>query len=198
MRPARFFLGWVGSAILANVVAVTAVSFMQAESAPAVLSVAVLEGCCLGLVQRVLLRSMRRGLEVHWLYATVAGALAGRAMQFAIETGPLLSLSYRWPEAVQYVAAAAAGVAIGAVMAIPQVLVLRGRIRHAEAWVAARGAGAAAAFASIFAAAHALGGLDTGPAATFAVLLAVFGSAGAVAGAIEGSVLSRLLAANRV
>lgn len=196
MKRTRFVVGWVGSVTLANAVAVTAASVVQAETAMAVLAVAALEGCTLGLIQGALLRRVQPGPTFHWLSATLAGMLVGRGAQWIIDTGPLLQQSYRWPETAQYVAAAVAGLAFGALMAVPQAFALRGRIRHAEVWIAARGAGMATVFGSLFAASHALGGLQTGPAATFGVLLGLMAVCGLVEGAIEGSVLSRLLLPN--
>jgi len=194
MRAARFVLGWVGSVILGNAAAIIAATLLQAETLTTVLAVAALEGCVLGLGQRWLFSRMLPGHTLRWFQATVAGMLIGRGIQFAIDTGPLLPLSYRWPEAAQFLAAAGAGLGFGAVMALPQALALRGRIPHAEIWVAARGAGMAVVLASLFAASHALGGLQTGPVATFAILLALLSVCGILEGAIEGSVLSWLLA----
>lgn len=190
----RFFGGWIGSVILAEIVAVTAATLIQNESAPAVLFVAVVEGLCLGLVQQALLRHRLPLLQNRWFYATVCGVVVARGLQFAIETGPLMSLAYRFPVAAQFGAAAAAGLAVGTIMAIPQFLAFRERIPHAAAWLAARAAGTAVTFVWLLAAQRALGAIDTGLLLSFAILIAVFAAGAATAGAIEAAVLSRLLA----
>lgn len=197
MRDGRFVLGWIGSIVVANAVAVTAASMLQAETVGAVLLVAALEGCCLGLLQGAVLRTALGSVARRWLLATLAGILIGRGLQFVVDTSALVPLSYRWPETLQYLAAAAAGGAFGAVMAVPQALALRGRIRHPAVWIAARAAGLAAAFAALFASSHALGSLNAGPLATFGLLLGVVAVAALIEGGIEGSALGRLVPARR-
>lgn len=193
MREARFVLGWIGSVIVANALAVTAASVLEAETAWAVLGVAALEGVCLGLLQRAVLRATVPAAARGWLLATLVGILIGRGLQFLVDTSSLTALSYRWPETVQFLAAAGAGATFGAVMAVPQALALRGRVRHLAVWIVARAAGLAAAFAALFASSHLLGTLNTDAPTTFGILLAVVAVAGILEGAIEGGALSRLL-----
>ena len=190
----RFFAAWIGSVVLAAVVAVTAASLIPDESAFAVLGVAIVEGMCLGFVQRRLLRARLPQQQIPWLAATLGGVVIARGVQFSIETGPLMSLSYRLPPAAQYVAAAAAGIVIGTIMAIPQLLALRARVGHAGAWVAARAAGTAVTFVWLLVAQRALGAIDNGLLLSFAILIAVFAAGAAAAGAIEATVLAHLLA----
>jgi hypothetical protein len=189
----RFAAGWIGSVILANVVTVIAATIIQTESAPAILVVATLEGICLGVVQRALLRGRRPELACRWILVTLAGTLLARAIQFVAETGPLMELSYRLPVGLQYVSAIAAGLLIGAVMAIPQALVLHRWARTPVAWLFARGAGTAFSFAWLLAAQRSFGAIRTDLITVFLLLLVVFAIAGAVSGAIEAAVLSRLL-----
>ncbi len=193
MREGRFVLGWVGSVIVANALAVTAASVLEAETAWAVLGVAALEGVCLGFLQRLVLRAAMPAAAHRWVLATLIGMVVGRGLQFAIDTSSLTSLSYRWPETVQFLAAAAAGATFGAVMAVPQAFALRGHIRHVAVWVVARAAGLAVAFAALFASSHLLGALNTDAPTTFGILLGVVAAAGILEGAIEGGALGRLL-----
>ena len=180
--------------ILANIAAVSAATLLAAESAATVLLVALAEGACLGLLQWKLLGGRRPDLARYWVYATLAGTVIARALQFVAETGPLLTLSYRWPVAAQFGMAVLAGTAVGTIMAVPQFWLLRPRVRHAAAWLAARAAGAAVAFVWLYAAQHMLGASEAPLAIIFLTLLTVFALAGAAAGAIEATVMSRLLA----
>lgn len=194
MRSTRFVAAWIASVILAEVLAVTAASLIPDESAIAVLGVAIVEGLCLGLVQRRLMRERLPQLQIPWLAATLGGVVIARGVQFSIETGPLMSLSYQLPAAAQYVGAGAAGLAIGTIMAIPQLLALRGRVVHAATWVAARAAGTAVTFVWLLVAQRALGAIDTGLVLSFAILIGVFATGAAAAGTIEATILAHLLA----
>jgi hypothetical protein len=195
MRNSHFIAGWIGAAVVANIVAVTVVSIFAAESLPSLFVVALIEGACLGAMQRSLVH--RRSSAVRgWFFATLAGVVAGRIVQYALENGPWMPEIYRWPHLLQLVAGAGAGLAVGAVMALPQIPSLKGHVRSTGVWVVTRALSTAATFVVLGFAQFMLGVPDVTFAEIFCLLLLIAATAGAIGAAIEAPVMAQLLAAS--
>lgn len=192
MRNSRFITGWIGAAVFTNAVVVTTVSIFSAESLAAVIVVALIEGACLGAMQRLLLHRLSSGVR-GWFYATLAGAVAGRIVQYTLESGPWMPEIYRWPHPVQLVAGAGAGLAVGAVMALLQVPALRGHARHTGVWIVARAVSTAASFVVLGLAQFTLGVPAVTFAEIFCLLVLIAATSGAVGAAIEAPVMLHLL-----
>lgn len=198
MRSARFIAGWIGAAVITNAITVSAVSVFAAESLVALFAVALIEGTCLGLMQRSLIRGLSTGVR-SWIPATIAGVVAGRIVQYVLETGPWMPQIYGWPQAGQLAAGACAGLAVGAIMALPQVRALSRDIRRTGAWmwVVARAVSTAAAYVVLGLAQFMLGVPAIPFAEIFCLLLLIAATAGAVGAAIEAPVMARLLTSQR-
>lgn len=192
MQNSRFIAGWIGAAVFTNAVVVTTVSIFSAENLPAVFVVALIEGACLGAMQRTLLHRLSSGVR-GWFYATLAGVVAGRLVQYALESGPWMPEIYRWPHSVQLVAGAGAGLAVGTVMALLQVPALSGHTRHTSVWIAARAVSMAATFVVLGLAQFTLGVPAVSFAEIFCLLLLIAATAGAVGAAIEAPVMVHIL-----
>jgi hypothetical protein len=192
MRNSRFITGWIGAAVFTNAVVVTTVSIFSAENLPALFVVALLEGACLGAMQRTLLH--RFSSEVRgWFYATLAGVVAGRIVQYTLESGPWMPEIYRWPHPAQLVAGAGAGLAVGTVMALLQVRALSGHTRHTGVWIVARAVSTAATFVVLGLAQFTLGVPAVSFAEIFCLLLLIAATAGAVGAVIEAPVIVYIL-----
>lgn len=191
MRNAHFIAGWIGAAVLTNVVAVTTVSIFAAESLPALFIVALIEGACLGMMQRRLIHGLSSGVR-GWFFATLVGVVAGRIAQYALESGPWMPEIYRWPPPMQLVAGAGAGLAVGVVMALPQVPSLS-NVRRIGVWIATRALSTAVTFVILGLAQFMLGVPAVSFAEIFCLLLLIVATAGAIGAAIEAPVMARLL-----
>jgi hypothetical protein len=172
---------------------VTTVSIVSAESLPALLVVAAIEGACLGAMQRSLIHGLPSGVR-GWFAATLAGVVAGRLVQYALESGPWMPEIYRWPHSVQLVAGAGAGLAVGTVMALPQVSALSGHIRRTSVWILTRALSTAATFVILGLAQFMLGVPAVTFVEIFCLLLLIAATASAIGAAIEAPVMARLLA----
>lgn len=195
MTEKHLILGWVWSSVVATVVAVGAATVVLAESIVAVLAVAALEGLCLALIQRRLLRGVKPGLEVGWISATIIGAVVGRLVQFLADTGAPTQLAASWPEPAKYAGGFLTGMIVGALMALPQAILLRNRLAQPTLWLVARGLAWALTLMFLFAAS----GLFADAAnknilETIAIVGLLFAGAGALAGAIEGLSMAMLVA----
>jgi hypothetical protein len=192
MRNSHFIAGWIGAAMLANAVAVTAVTFFAAENLPSLFVVALIEAACLGAMQRSLIHRLSSGVR-GWFFATLAGVVAGRMVQYALENGPWMPQIYRWPHPMQIAAGAGAGLAVGAVMALPQIPALNGHVRRTGVWVVTRALSTAASFVVLGLAQFMLGVPAVTFAEIFCLLLLIAGTAGAIGAAIEAPVMAWLL-----
>ena len=196
MQRARFIAAWIGASILSITVAVVAVTILGGDTVPSLAVTAILEASCLGLVQQRLVGN-RTGHAGTWLLATLIGGVTGRAVQYLLESGPLMAESYHWPHALQLAGAACAGLTVGMVMAIPQALTLRGTVDHAEVWIATRALSTAAMFVFLGFAQFALGVPDLPFGMIFLTLIGIAWMSALIGAAIEAPVISLLLETQR-
>ncbi len=196
MSPSRFISGWIGAAILASTVAVVAVTVFIGETITELLVVVIFEGACLGAAQQLLVKRST-GRTSGWFVATLAGVVLGRALQYELESSPWMAATYLWPHPMQIVSGACAGIIVGAVMALPQALALRGTIRRAGVWIATRAASTATAFAFLGFAQFVIGVPQIAFPALFCILLVVAWIAAAAGASIEAPVMARLLNVQR-
>lgn len=190
-RRAQLIAGWIVSSFVAEPIAVAFAFATAAISFGGALSAAAIEGVVLGISQRWLLRTLvQPGFERGWLPAALAGALLGRALEYAADMSPASNVVAHWSQPQQYGAGVALGFAVGALMAAPQAFALRDRVRGAWRWIVARGIAWAFALPIIGVASALLAGTAT--ASTFG-MLAVIAVSAAVVGAIEGVAIAILV-----
>lgn len=182
--------------MLASTAAVVAVTIFVGENATELSLVAIFEGACLGAAQQLLVKRST-GRARGWFVATFAGVVMGRALQYLLESSPWMAATYLWPQPMQIVSGACAGIIVGAVMALPQALALRGTIRRTDVWIATRAASTATAFAFLGFAQFAIGVPQIAFPALFCILLVVAWIAAAAGAAIEAPVMVRLLNVHR-
>ncbi len=155
------------------------------------------EGAVVGLAQWLVLRRRLPALTRRsWISATVAGAAAAWLLGMLPST--IMSLigdgggAIPEPEGAGiHIMAAGTGFVSGAILAAPQWRILRRHIRGAGWWVLANALAWAAAMPLIFLAA----GLplpQDGLLSLLAIAASVIAGAGALAGAIHGTILVRL------
>jgi hypothetical protein len=190
VRRAQLIAGWIISSLVAESIAVAFAFATVAVSFGGALSAAAVEGALLGLSQRWLLRTfVRPGFERAWLPATLAGALLGRALEYAADMSPSLHVVAQWSQAQQFGAGIAVGFVVGAVMAAPQAFALRGRVHGPWRWIVVRGAAWALALPIIGVASALL--VDSVTGSTLGMLGIVAVTAAGV-GAIEGLSIATL------
>jgi hypothetical protein len=157
------------------------------------------EGVVVGIAQWMVLRRPLPRLNWRpWVTATAIGALA--AWTLGMMPSTLMSLdsesattpSPAMSDLTVYSLAAALGIVAGAILALPQWLVLRRFVNHAAWWMAANAAAWAAGMPIVFIGA---GSAPEGAAGVevAAIVAATIACAGAVVGAIHGPVLLWLL-----
>ena len=98
--------------------------------------VATAEGLALGFVQMAIMRHGAVRIPLTWVYATLAGTIFGRGLEYFADTslsGVLGSSNI----AIYALCGALLGVGVGTLIAIPQWLVLRGHVSSAFRWVVA-------------------------------------------------------------
>jgi hypothetical protein len=191
MSSSRFFAAWIATAIFAGTAAVVAATIVTGDTLTDLSFVAIVEGAFLGAAQgMVVKRSV--GRSSGWFIATLAGVVAGRVLQYVLESSPWMAETYRWPHAMQVAAGACAGILVGAVMALPQAAALRATVRGPAVWIATRAISTATAFAFLAFAQLAIGAPDLAFPEVFGILLGVAWIAAAASAAIEASVMSRL------
>jgi hypothetical protein len=190
-RRAQLIVGWIVTSLVVESIAVTFAFTTLATDLRGVLSAAAIEAGLLGLSQRWLLHLVRPGLERGWLIATLAGTVLGRVLEYQADMSFAASVVMHWSQPAQYGAGVLLGFAIGALMAAPQALALRGRIHGAWLWVIARGFAWSFALPLIGVASALL----AGSVATFTFgMLGVVALAAALVGAIEGVTMAILAA----
>ncbi|MDB5093887.1 MAG: hypothetical protein JWO85_1988 [Candidatus Eremiobacteraeota bacterium] len=129
---------WVVVSAVVETIVVCIALVAEAESWGTVIGVALLEGLLLGFGQRWILRKARPRLADGWVAATIAGALLGRSVQFAADTGPYAAVVSEWNLAAQAALGAALGALVGAFMALPQAIILREQTHRPLWWIVAR------------------------------------------------------------
>jgi hypothetical protein len=187
-------LPWIAASVLAESLAVILAGRMHALTlGPAALSMFV-EAIVLGVVQMLILRRTIPGLERAWLTATVAGTMAGRLLQFGIDMGAAHAVPVSWGAPFEYAGGFALGAFIGAVMAVPQALVLRHRLPGAERWILARALAWACALPALLLLFSIEAGIQAAARANGVMLVvATFALVAAGVGAIEGIVMTHLI-----
>jgi membrane protein YqaA with SNARE-associated domain len=158
-----------------------------------------LEAIVLGVLQVLILRYARPGLQRTWFIATVAGTMAGRLLQFGIDMGAAHAVPITWGAPFEYAGGFAVGALVGAVMALPQALVLRHRVPGAERWIAARALAWGCALPLLLF----LFGIEAALPATvkanaMILVVATFAIVAVFVGAIEGIVMHRLIRETRI
>lgn len=190
----RFIGAWALVSAAAVAAAVTVASATFAVTLPAVILVILLEGLVLGVGQRSILERRRSAIAHGWLLATILGVVIGRLVEFAADTGSASAAIARLPVAVQDAYGPLFGLLVGAVMALPQARLIALRMRGAGWWIAACALAWAGAFPLLrlalgVPAAHS----GASPLEAFVTLLGIFAGVGALVGAIEATVMARLL-----
>jgi hypothetical protein len=192
--PHHFVLSWLVVSAVSEAIAVCVAFIVPAVTLGSVVLVVLLEGLLLGFGQRWILRSVRPGLEKGWFAATMAGALLGRCVQFATDTGPYAAIVSEWDIAAQIGTGAVLGAFVGCIMALPQAIVLRNRVDRPVWWIAARALAWCIALPSLLLVGVLLAAVSgAGLPVVILALLMTFGVAAAFVGLVEGIVLERLL-----
>jgi hypothetical protein len=190
----RFVVRWVVISAVVETIAVCIVLATEAASWGTVIAVVLLEGLLLGFGQRWILRNARPRLADDWVAATIAGALLGRCVQFAADTGPYAAVVSEWNLAAQVALGAALGALVGALMALPQAIIMRGQTHRPLWWIAARAVAWCIALPSLILAGSAIAAVsNAGPVVLVLAILLTIGAAAAFVGLLEGVVLERLL-----
>jgi hypothetical protein len=123
----------------------------------------------------------------------------GRAFEYFADTSGLGALVATWPTAAQVVMGVVAGAAIGALMAVPQSVVLRRQVDRSWLWIGARAVAWALALPALFFAGFVSSKVSGANVPTVAALvLGSFASIAAFVGVVEGVALRRLIAETRV
>lgn len=157
-----------------------------------------LEGTVVGFAQWIVLRQRVPELARRtWVLATLIGAVAAWFLGMLPGTlGSLFGDSFELSDAkfggmAQYLGAGLMGAMLGAVLALPQWRVLRRFVARSAWWLPANALAWGVAMPLVFLAA-ALPLPQEGLMLLLAAMLGTIGLAGAVAGAIHGTVLVRL------
>ena len=153
--------------------------------------VATAEGLALGFVQMAIMRHGAVRIPLTWVYATLAGTIFGRGLEYFADTslsGVLGSSNI----AIYALCGALLGVGVGTLIAIPQWLVLRGHVSSAFRWVVACAIGWAIALPVMLGVAQLvdLGALES---AAFAWFFADVAIGSIVVGIIQGFTMQQLL-----
>lgn len=165
-----------------------------------IIGLGIIEGAIVGYAQAVVLRRRLPQLRA-WVRATMVGAAC--AWSLGMLPGTLMSIAGSSPstmpsgmsDALQLLLAVPLGLVTGAILGLPQWLVLKRYVSRAGWWVAANAAAWACGMPLIFAVA---GAGAPGPVLpTVIVVLAGLALAGALVGAVHGAFLIKLLASSR-
>ena len=193
-KNTQFVASWAAVSIVAEstaaAVALVVAAFWWVGAIPMVL----LEAFLLAGGQRWVLRGQHAGLERGWFFATLAGTLLGRSVQFAAEGSGIAATVAMTPTAVQAAFGALLGALVGALMAAPQAFILRRRIKQAGRWVAIRALAWSIALPSLLLAGAWIANMSAyGITGLVLAMLASFALVGAFVGLVEGYALSRLI-----
>lgn len=188
-------IGWIAVSLVAELLAAAFALLAMATTVSGVLLAAAIEGVVLALGQRLLLVSAAgRRFANGWAIATLAGALIGRTLEYAIDVGPAASGASHWQPLAQIAGGVALGLVVGAVMALPQTLVLQRRIPRAWGWLLTRALAWAIALPLLLLAGSLVTAFSaTSLSAVGASVLSVVAVAALLAGAIEGTVMATLV-----
>lgn len=190
-----FVLGWIAVSMIAELLSAGFALVAMATTLGGVLFAAAIEGVVLAIGQRLLLRPFAgRRFAIAWVIPTLAGALIGRTLEYAIDVGPLSSSASHWHLVLQIAGGVALGFAVGACMALPQTLVLQRRTARAWTWLLTRAIAWAVALPLLLLAATLITAFSaTSLPAVAGSVLTVVAVAALLTGAIEGTVMARLV-----
>lgn len=188
-------LGWITVSMIAELLAAGFALVAMATTLGGVLLAAAMEGVVLALGQRLLLRpAAGRRFVTAWAIATIAGALIGRTLEYAIDVGPAAAGASRWQPVMQIFGGIALGLVVGGCMALPQTLVLQRRTARGWTWLVTRAVAWAIALPLLLLAGSLVSAFSaTSLSAVGASVLAVVAVAALLAGAIEGTVMASLV-----
>lgn len=158
---------------------------------------AAVEGIVVGFAQWIVLRSVAPSLRLRsWLLATLTGACV--AWLLGVIPSSIATAQERsgtpMPQPSQVAVilmAGAMGMVLGAVLGVPQFLVMRRHFERAGWWIVANAVAWSAGMPLIFVGVS-LTVAHAQTVATFAALIGAIATAGAVVGAIEAAWLVRL------
>jgi hypothetical protein len=194
-KNTQFVASWAAVSIVAESTGAAVALSVAAVSWAGAIPVVLLEAFLLAGGQRWVLRGRHAGLERGWFFATLAGTLLGRGVQFAAEGSGIAAAVATMPTAVQAAFGALLGALVGALMAAPQAFMLRRRIKQAGRWVAIRALAWSIGLPSLLLAGAWIANMSA-YGITGLVVLAIFASfalVGAFVGLVEGYALSRLM-----
>ncbi len=214
-RNLAFWLRWVGANALGEAIGLSAVLLVGfgmlgplvaglPGAWPAVISLAagvllgVFEGLVVGGAQGVVLRSRLPQVALRtWILATIIGAMVAWGLGMLPSTlmassGGETQGSAQMPEWITYAMAAGLGLIAGVVLALPQWVAMRKHVRHGWLWLPANSLAWLVGMPIVF---LGMGSIPTGASVAQAIpiVVAATAAAGAVVGAIHGTVLVKAL-----
>jgi hypothetical protein len=193
-KNTQFIASWAAVSIVAESTAAAVALVIAAVSWVGAIPVVLLEAFLLAGGQRWVLRGQHAGLERGWFFATLAGTLLGRSVQFAAEGSGIAATVAMTPTAVQAAFGALLGALVGALMAAPQAFILRRRIKQAGRWVAIRALAWSIALPSLLLAGVWIANMSAyGITGLVLAMFASFALVGAFVGLAEGYALTRLI-----
>ena len=202
MRPrglstTQFVIWWIVATIVAEGLAALSVLPLLGVTLPKVLLVAALEGILVGTAQSVILRRRPGGLDRIWLVPTVLGAILGRTFEFESDVSSVAAAIVDWSLAAHWVIGMAVGAAVGSVLALPQAVAMRTRVRAAWRWVPMRAVAWGLALPLLLVIGAVWSHAAPGSSPWFATAL-IFGLMLGLVGLIEGWGMARLTGASVV
>ncbi len=193
-KNTQFIASWAAVSIVAESTGAAVALVVAALSWVGAIPVVLLEAFLLAGGQRWVLRGQHAGLERGWFFATLAGTLLGRSVQFATEGSGIAAAVATMPTAVQAAFGALLGALVGALMAAPQAFILRRRIKQAARWVAIRALAWSIALPSLLLAGVWIANMSAyGITGLVLAMFASFALVGAFVGLVEGYALTRLM-----
>jgi len=191
LSTAHFILWWIVVSVAAEGLAALAVLPLLAVTLPKVAIVAALEGVLVGAVQTVMLRRRPGGLAQIWFAPTLLGAILGRTFEFACDASPVAAAIVDWSLAAHWLIGIAVGATVGAILAVPQAIAMRTRVRASWRWVIVRAVAWALALPFLLVIGAVWSHATPGSSPWFATA-SIFGFMVALVGFIEGSAIARL------
>jgi hypothetical protein len=193
-KNTQFIASWAAVSIVAESTGAAVALVVAALSWVGAIPVVLLEAFLLAGGQRWVLRGQHAGLERGWFFATLAGTLLGRSVQFAADGSGIAAAVAMMPTAVQAACGALLGALVGALMAAPQAFILRSRIKQAGRWVAIRALAWSIALPSLLLAGAWIANMSAyGITGLVLAMFASFALVGAFVGLVEGYALTRLI-----
>jgi hypothetical protein len=192
--PLRIIVGWMLAYAATECVVVAIASVTLALTWPTIIMCAIIEGAVLGALQGVLLFGRRSQPVLTWTLATIAGVLAGRAIEFCADSSPLSATLLGSSIVIQVIAGVALGLCVGAAMGFAQAFALPNDIRAGYRWVGICSVAWALTLPALLLAGRMIAAISDLPGLlAVAIAFALFATLGALVGLFEGAGLALIM-----